>query len=205
MLPLAHSIVRNLPGLIPLFDESPTATPPVTGTVGVEATATPVPALPTPTPTPLVSPWAPSEWLKATGWTAGFHSPFLVLFLFIAIAAVVVYFYLFQRRFKNHKLNARLAERASMILTAFAAVGFLLLVFALGRIPFLSAPLWLILSLVAFIAFAGYAVYYYLTVYPSELAKYNREQERARYIPKPKSKGPAYTPPMKKNKKQKRK
>jgi hypothetical protein len=204
MAPLANSIVRSLPGLAPLFDESPTATPPVTATVAVEATATPVPA-PTPAPA-LPSPWAPSEWLKATGWTVDFHTPFLVLFLFIAIAAVVVYFYFFQRRFKDHKLHARLAERTSMILTSFATVGLLLLVFAMGKIPLLSAPLWLILTMIAFIAFGVYAVYYYATIYPSALAKHNREQERARYIPKPKTKGPAKTPPMKKvKKKQKRK
>jgi len=143
--------------------------------------------------------------MRATGWTADFHGAFLGLFLLIAIAAVVVYFYLFQRRFKNHKLNARLAERSSMILTAFAVVGLLLLASALGKVPLLSAPLWLILSAVVFIAFLVYGAYYYATVYPHELAKYDRELERARYIPKPKTKGPAYTPPMKKKQKQKRK
>ena len=205
MLPVAQSILRNSHGLAPLVDGSPTVSAEVTPTVAVEATATPLPAVPTPAPTSAPAPWAPDQWLHATGWSADFHAPFLVLFLFVAVAAVVAYFYFFQRRFKDHKLKARLAERVSMILTAFAAVGLLFLLFALGKLPLLSAPLWLILSMVAFIAFAVYAVYYYATVYPVALARHNREQDKARYIPRPKTKGPAQTPPMKKKHKQKRK
>jgi hypothetical protein len=207
MLPVAQGILRNLPGLILLFDGSPTATPPVTATVGVEATATPVPVLPTPTPPPVPSPWGPGQWLHNSSWTQGFHLPFLVLFLVIALAAIVAYFYFFQRRYKDHKLHAHLAERVSVALTVFATVGLVLLLFAAIKTPFLSMPLWLILSMIAFLAFIFYCVYYYATIYPLQLATYTRELERARYIPKPKTKGPAYTPPMKKKqqKQQKRK
>ena len=203
MLPVAESILRNVAGLIPLFDESPTVTPPVAPTPVVEATATPVPPAPAATPIPAPSSWMPSQWLHtSSGWTTDFHTPFLVLFLLIAIAAVVVYFYVFQRLYKDHTLKARLAERVSMILTAFATVGLVLLLFAMAKTPLLSLPLWLILSMVAFIAFIIYGLYYYVNVYPAELAKYNRDLERARYIPKVKGKGPARTPPMKKKAKQ---
>jgi len=178
---------------IPLFDESPTLTP------VVEATPTPV-VEPTPVPAAAPSPWSPDQWLRTTGWSADFHTPFLVLFLFIAVAAVVVYFYLFQRRFRTHSLHARLAERVSMILTGVAALGLLLLLVALAKVPLLSAPIWLILTMVGIIALIIYAIYYYVSFYPAALARYEREQERARYLPKGKTKGPAYTPPMKKRK-----
>ncbi len=199
MLSAAGSILRAVPGLIPLFDESPTVTPLVTPTPVVEPATVPV------TPAPLASLWAPGQWLHKAGWSAEFHTPFLALFLVIAIAAVVVYFYFFQRRFKNHSLHAHLAQRLSMILTAFAAAGLLFLVFARLAAPLLSLPIWLLLSAVAFIAFVVYCFYYYSIAYPAALAKYNREQEKARYLPKSKGKGPALTPPMKKKQQQKKK
>lgn len=200
MLPVAQQLLRNLVSLLPLFDVSPTATPPVTPTVGVEVTPTPVPA-PLPTPLPAPSSWNPGQWLhNSTGWTTDFHTPFLVLYLFIAIAAVVVYFLVFQRLFRDHKLKAHLAERVSIVLTVFATVGLLLLLFDLTKTPLLSFPIWLILSMVAFIAFVVYCIVYYVNVYPSALARYHYEVERARYIPKGKTKGPAHTPPMRRKK-----
>jgi hypothetical protein len=218
MLPVAQTILRNLFGLAHFLDESPTATTVITGTPattvtpvapatpaaavatpvatvtpGIAATPTPIP----PTATPLPSPWNPSQWLKTTGWTADFHAVFLVIYIVIAIAAVVVYFYLYQRRFKDHALHARLAERISLILTGAATLGLLLLLFAAARASLLAAPIWLIISLVVLIAAAVYGIYYYVNIYPVELAKYQHEQERLRYLPKAKTKGPAYTPPMK--------
>jgi hypothetical protein len=56
--------------------------------------------------------------------------------------------------------------------------------------------------MVAFIAFLVFCVYYYVSIYPSALAKYQHDLARERYIPKGKTKGPAYTPPMKKKQKQ---
>jgi hypothetical protein len=203
MLPVAQSILRNLPGLIPLFDESPTTTPPASPTVVVEPTATLVPVEPLPVVTPSL--WAPGQWLRTSGWDASFHMPFAVLFALIAVAALLIYTLLFQRRFKHHKLHAHLSERVSIILTVFAVVGFLLLGSARIKLPLLSWPLWLIASMVALIAFAIYAVYYYTTAYPPALATYERELEKERYLPRRKTKGPAYTPPMKKKDKEKQK
>ncbi len=202
MLPVAQNILRNLTALVPLFEESPTATP-VVPTPTPVAAATPVPALPTPVTTPVPSPWMPAQWLQTTGWANDFHGVFLALYLLVAVAAIVAYVYLFQRRFKGHALNARLAERASINLTVFATVGLLLLFFAVARIGLLGWPLLLILSLVALIAAGVYAIYYYVNLYPTELAKYTRQQARERYIPKGKTKGPAQTPPMKKKAKKK--
>ena len=211
MLPVAQIILRNLFDLIPLAEGSPTATPVVTTTEGVTTTAglTPTPvatvtAAPVPTPTPAPSPWSPGQWFRQTGWSNDFHSVFLILFLGIAIAAVVAYFYFSQRRFKNHTLKAHLAERLSYVLTGFAGVGFLLLLCAGARVPLLGLPIWLILTVIAFIAFVFYAVYYYVGIYPLELAKYQREQERLKYIPRGRTKGPAYTPPLKKRQQQRK-
>jgi hypothetical protein len=205
MLPMAQTVLLGLQNLLPLFDASPTVTVtlPVTPTVGLEATPVPAVAIATPEPVAAaVSAWNPGQWLHVTGWTTDFHTPFLVFYLFVAIAAVVAYFVFFQRVYKDHKLRAHMAERVSVALTVFATVGVILLVFAVARTPLFSLPLWLILSLVAFIAFIVYCVYYYVNVYPHALVKYEHELERARYIPKGKTKGPAYTPPMKRKQKQ---
>jgi hypothetical protein len=206
MLPDAQAILRNI-ALLSLFRlqdtptvppiVSPTVPPVVSPTAGAEAT--PLPTMPVaPAPTPAPSPWNPVQWYHASGWVSNFHGVFLVLFALIAVAAAVAYVYFAKRRFKEHSLNARLAERLSYVLTAFATVGLLLLVCSLSQVPLLSMPMWLIITTVAFIAFVVYAIFYYVTVYPSELARYQRERDRARYLPKPRGKGPAYTPPMKK-------
>lgn len=203
MLPVAQETLRNLFNLAPLAQESPTATPVVPTTpVAIPTTAPAATALPLPTATPVPSPWSIGQWLHNSGWVSNFHGVFLVLFVLVTIAAIIAYSYFAHRRFRDHSLNAHLAERVSYALTAFAVVGFLLLFFALAKTPVLSLPLLLIASAVALIAFIIYAVYYYLTVYPASLAKYEREQERQRYIPRARGKGPAVTPPMKRNKKQ---
>lgn len=206
MLPMAQNVLRGLHNFLPALDASPTVTVtlPVTPTVGLEATPVPTEAVAVATPQPVaaVSAWNPGQWLHVTGWTTDFHTPFLVFYLFVAIAAVVAYFIFSQRVFKNHKLKAHLAERVSIALTILATVGLILLVFAIARIPLLSLPLWLILSMIAFIAFVVYCAYYYVNIYPHAIVKYERELARERYIPKGKMKGPAYTPPMKRKQKQ---
>jgi len=198
MLPAARDLLRTVLGETPLTDGTPTPGPELTPTTVAEAVATPTPAALPPGTATGPSPWQPDQWLRTTGWTADFHGFFLVMFLLIAIAAVVVYFFVFQRRWRGHKLNGPLAERVSLILTAFAAVGLLLLLAAQARLGFLSWPLLLILTGVSFLAAAFYGVYYYASVYPLRLAAYKREQDRERYIPKPRVKGPAQRPPMKK-------
>jgi hypothetical protein len=193
MFSVAESILRGIAVLAadasPVVDGTPTP--------GPAATPTALPPLPTPTAVAATSPWAPTQWLHTTGWTPNFHTIFLVFYILLAIGAVVAYFVFFQRQFKDHKVNAKLAERVSIVLTVFATIGLLLLLFAAGRISLLSMPLWLLLSTIAFLAFIIYGVYYYVSVYPAEIATYKREQERARYLPKPKGKQPAYVSPAK--------
>ena len=195
-MPSFSSIIAGFYMLAAAADGSPTP--------AVEATPTAVTIAPTPVPVTaaVASPWSPTRWLARTGWAPEFHTFFLVLSILIALAAVVIYFYFYQRRFKEHTLHARLAERTSLILTAFASGGLLFLFFALAQLQLLSWPIWLLLGLVGFIAFVVYAAYYYVTVYPARLAQYNLELERAKYLPKGRTKGPAYTPPMKRNQKQ---
>jgi len=202
MLPNAQVLLRHLALLSPFrLDDTPTVPPVVSPAPVAEPTpvaTVPVAPAPAPVPRPAPSPWNPLQWYHTSGWVGNFHGVFLVLYVLIAIAAVVVYFYVAKRRFKGHALNTRLAERLSYVLTTFATIGLILILFSVSRAPILSMPMWLIVTTVAFIAFVIYAIYYYVTVYPLELAKYEREQERVRYLPKPKTKGPAYTPPMKK-------
>lgn len=186
-------IWRAVLALSPLMQETPTVAP----TPAVEPTPTVVAAAP-PTAPPLASLWNPGQWFTKTGWRTDFHAIFLALFVLMAIGAIVAYYYYKERRFKSHTLNARLAERVSYVLTAFAAVGLLFMVFVVAMAPLLSFPIWEILALVAFIAFVIYAGYYYKTLYPPQLEKYQREQVRARYLPKPRTKGPAVTPPLRK-------
>lgn len=201
MLPVAQGILRILTDRTPLFQESPTATIGITPTVAltpspvVDPTPTIVVLPPLPAPAP-PSPWEPGQWLRTTGWSTEFHGFFLVIFLALAVAAVFVYYYLAQRRFRQHKVHARFAQRASIVLTVFSIVGLILLLFAVLRAPLLSAPLWLLLSFIALIAAGAYALYYYVNFYPSQLAQYARELERQRYLPKARTKGPAKTPPM---------
>ena len=197
MLSVAESILRGIAVLAadgsPVVDGTPTPGPVATPTVA-EVLPTTLPAV--------TSPWAPGQWLHSSGWVANFHTVFLIFYILLAIGAVVAYFVFFRRSFKDHKVNAKLAERVSIILSVFATIGLLLLIFAAGRVSLLSMPLWLLLSTIAFFAFIIYGIYYYVSIYPAELATYKREQERARYLPKPKAKQPAYVPPAKKKAKQ---
>jgi amino acid transporter len=199
MSSLAQVIMR-IYSLAAVTDGSPTVLPTVPG---AEATPTALTIAPTSAPTAVVlSPWNPTQWFARTGWTPSFHTIFLVLSILVAVAALAAYLYFFQRRFKNHTLNARLAERVSMVLTGFASGGLLLMLFAFGQLQLLSWPIWLILGFIALVAVVVYGVYYSVNVYPARLAQYNQELERAKYLPKGRTKGPAYTPPMKRKLKQ---
>ncbi|MBU0493013.1 MAG: hypothetical protein KKA73_14345 [Chloroflexi bacterium] len=112
-----------------------------------------------------------------------YHTPLLIIFVALGVAALVLYFYFSRRRYAGHVLNSRLTEFLAGVLGAASVVGLLLLLCDWFMIPFLSMPVWPLLLIVGLLGFAGYAAWYYLRRYPAQLAAYERDAVKQRYMP----------------------
>jgi len=168
-----------MPSPQPLLGTSLTSTATVTST----ATAVSPPAVP-PVATPaLLPPWESGSWLVDTAWVMSYHTPLLVIFIALGVAALGLYFYFSRRRYAGHTLNAHLTEFLAGILGAASVAGLLLLLCAYFKVPFLSMPVWPLILIVALLAFAGFAIWYYLRRYPARLEAYEREAVKQRYMP----------------------
>jgi hypothetical protein len=173
-----------------------TATPPATTTLPVTAT-------PLATPTPLAPPGGTVGFLA---WWQGLDLPLLILFVAIGLAAAFSYFYLSQRVFREHRLNARLTEILALAGALASGLGLLLLGFASWKTPLLSHPLLMNLLLAAIVGFLGYGVYFYRQRYPKMLETYELEERKKKYMPKPKAAKPSppASPPRKKKAKKRK-
>jgi len=170
-----------------------TATPPATTTLPVTAT-------------PLATPVPPGGTMGFLAWWQGLDLPLAILFAAIGLAAAFSYFYLSQRVFREHRLNARLAEILALAGALASGLGLLLLGFASWQTPGLSHPLLMNLLLAAILGFVGYGVYFYLQRYPKMLESYELEEKKKKYMPKPKAvkPSPPASPPRKKKAKKRR-
>lgn len=177
----AFSVVP-VPWLLPGTLLTPTTT--VTSTVtAVPTNVSPTVIPPTATPAPLPPPWESGTWLVDTDWVMLYHTPLLVVFAVLGVAALVLYFYFSRRRYAGHMLHAHLTEFLAGILGAASVVGLLLLLCAYFMVPFLSMPVWPLILIVALLAFAGFVIWYYLQRYPARLAAYERDAVKQRYMP----------------------
>jgi tellurite resistance protein TehA-like permease len=108
----------------------------------------------------------------------------LVLFLVVLAAALVVW--LRRRRlFPGQRIKTRLAAQLGPWFVGIAATGVFLMLLRVAEFPILSGRILWLLCLVALVGFAAYLVFYMTRRYPSELARLAREEERQRWVPKP--------------------
>ncbi|MBI4759038.1 MAG: hypothetical protein HY871_00965 [Chloroflexi bacterium] len=184
------------------------ASPPLTTTVPTTATVTATPPVTTTLPVTATPPTTapPGGTVRYLAWWQGLDLPLLILFVAIGLAAAFSYFYLSQRVFREHRLNARLTEILALAGALASGLGLLLLGFTSWQIPLLSHPLLMNLLLAAIIGVLGYGVYFYLQRYPKMRESYELEERKKKYMPKPKAAKPSppASPPRKKKAKKRR-
>ena len=131
----------------------------------------------------------PSYWFE--GSTAGPATPFtyalIALFAILLIASLVVW--LFRRRlFPGQRIKTRLANRLGPWLVTASAIGLLSTLLRVAQFPILSARIIWLAALLWYIGLVAYVVRYWRTRYPAELARLQREEMRAQFVPKPRRK-----------------
>jgi hypothetical protein len=134
--------------------------------------------------------FSPSYWWTDPGTTIDGPLPiaFAVALGVVLVLAVAVWI-LAPRLAPENRLHQRLIVRAAKWVLALVAIGLLLLLFRWQIVPFFSKRIWLILWIVAVIAFVGYVYYYWRKIYPARLAEWESSERRRRYMPKPAQSG----------------
>jgi len=131
------------------------------------------------------TPGPPSVWYLAL----------VVVFVLIFGGSLLAYF--FRRRlFPGHSLNISLVGRFAIVGAILGAVGLLFLAARYLGVPLLVMRIWLVLEVLAVVAFAAYLAYFYRARYPALLGAYRAEEARRRYV-KPARPGGARRRPKK--------
>jgi hypothetical protein len=154
--------------------------------------------------------FTPSHWFDGDpGSPSAYYLLLVIFFAALAVAGGVIYWYLRPRRFAANALHSRMAEVSGVAGVSLGLLGLFLLLMRYLTVTILSARLLLYLTLLAVLVLAGYAIYFYVKRYPAMLADQKRDEERKRFMPKPKDKARATpatpgAPAKKKAKKKKR-
>jgi protein-S-isoprenylcysteine O-methyltransferase Ste14 len=106
---------------------------------------------------------------------------YVVIFGLGLIAALALGRWL-DRRFRDHALHRRLAQRATQIAAWIFGVGLTFFAFRALELPFLGMRLWLYLSALALLVAIGLAIWYWFARYPAQLARYEQEQAKRQYL-----------------------
>jgi hypothetical protein len=128
------------------------------------------------------------EWGYWTNGTPGPASPisYGLLALFVLLTAASAFVWLRRRKlFPGQRIKTRLAAQHGPSFVGIAAVGIVLLLLRVVEFPILSMRLFWVLDLIVFVALAAYIAWYLLRRYPVEVARLAREEERQRWVPKP--------------------
>jgi hypothetical protein len=110
-----------------------------------------------------------------------FAIAYLIVFALGLVAALLLGRWL-DRRFRDHALHRRLAQRATQIAAWLSGVGLAFFAFRALELPFLGMRLWLYLSALAMLVALGLAVWYGFARYPAALARYREEEARRQYL-----------------------
>jgi hypothetical protein len=121
----------------------------------------------------------PNEAISGPAWTA-----FAVMLALLFVAGIVLWL-LAPRIAPTHSLHRRMLVRAARWSVGLSTVGLFLLLFRWQMTPFLSKRLWLFVWIASIIGALVYAVRYRRTTYPLDLADWNDNERRRRYLPKP--------------------
>jgi len=131
----------------------------------------------------------PSYWFE--GSTAGPATPFtyaLIAFFALALAASLVVWLGRRRLFPGQRIKTRLAHQLGPWFVTAAAIGLVSTLLRVVQFPILSARVIWLGALVALAGLLAYLVRYWRTRYPAELARVQREEQRQRFVPKPRRK-----------------
>ncbi|HEY3109181.1 MAG TPA: hypothetical protein VGL23_10545 [Chloroflexota bacterium] len=131
----------------------------------------------------------PSYWFE--GATAGPATPFtyamIALFALALVASLVVW--LMRRRlFAGQRIKTRLANQLGPWFVTAAAIGLLSTLLRVAQFPILSARLIWLAALLSLLGLVAYLLRYWRTRYPAELARIQRDEQRQRFMPKPRRK-----------------
>jgi hypothetical protein len=142
---------------------------------------------------PAMSPVDFAQLLDPWYWFSGFTGPItpitytlLGLFAVVMVASAVVW--VGRRRwFPGHRVKVRLAATYGPWFFGVAALGAFFVLMRLADSPILTARVLWLACLVALVALGVYLVRYLRVGYPLELAAFERDEMRRRFIPKPKA------------------
>jgi len=128
------------------------------------------------------------EWGYWTNINADPPSPisYALLALFVLLTAASAFVWLRRRKlFPGQRVKTRLASQLGPYFVGVAATGIVLLALRLVQFPILSMRLFWLLDLIVFAGMLIYVAWYMLRRYPAEIARLAREEERQRWVPKP--------------------
>lgn len=130
--------------------------------------------------------------LESGYWFNGKPGPptpitYALLALFLSLTAASAFVWLRRRQiFPGQRVRTRLAAQLGPWFVGIAATGVVLVLLRLIEFPILSSRVLWLLCLVALLGLTGYLVWYVLRRYPAEVARVAREEDRRRWMPKPK-------------------
>jgi len=131
----------------------------------------------------------PSYWFE--GSTAGPATPYsyaLIAFFAVVLAASLVVWLLRRRLFAGERVKMRLAAQLGPWFVTAAAIGLVSTLLRVAQFPILSARVIWLGALIALIGLLVYLIRYWRIRYPAELARVQREEQRQRFMPKPRRK-----------------
>jgi hypothetical protein len=133
----------------------------------------------------------PALLLESGYWfngNPGPPTPITYVLLAVFLVALAASVFVWQRRrqlFPNQRVKTRLAAQLGPWFAGIALTGVVLMVLRVVEFPILSGRILWLLCLVALVALAAYVAFYMLRRYPTEVARLAREEERRRWMPKP--------------------
>ena len=128
----------------------------------------------------------PSYWFE--GSTAGPATPItyaLIALFALALAASLVVWLMRRRLFPGQRIKTRLASRLGPWFVTVAAIGLVSTLLRVAQFPILSARVIWLAAMAGLLGLLAYLVRYWRTQYPAELLRVQREEQRQRFMPKP--------------------
>jgi len=128
----------------------------------------------------------PGYWFEAS--SAGPATPItfalIALFALVPIGSLAVWL-LRRRLFPQQRIKTRLANQLGPWFVTAAAIGLGSTLLRVVQFPILSARIVWVAALVWLLGLTAYLVRYLRRVYPAELVRLQREEQRQRFMPKP--------------------
>jgi hypothetical protein len=113
------------------------------------------------------------------------YGPLAITYLIVfsvGLVGALVLARVLDRRFRDHGLHRRLAQRGTQIAAWVFGIGLTFFAFRALELPFLGMRLWLYLSVLSVLVAIGLGLWYWLARYPAEKARYNQSVARRQYL-----------------------